>query len=200
MIGSALWLMLLAADCSTTAQACPPGRVCTASGTVDDCPGRGRCEPLPTAAEIELSLPVAKGERVFCASANLYRPKSACAPRERFGLALASTAFEAPHVVVASADGVAYFWGGCFTDNLTPVGPETPICNGGYGNYVRIQHTADLFTEYQHLSAVLVQSGETVKRGQPIWVSKGTRVSPDRSTFTGALTEARPSMAAHRSR
>ena len=99
-----MWLMLLAAVCSTTGQDCPAGRVCTASGTVDDCPGRGRCELLPTAAEIELSLPVAKGERVFCANTDLHRPKSACAPRERFGFALASTAFEAPHVVVASAD------------------------------------------------------------------------------------------------
>ncbi len=179
MLAPGLWLMLLMADCSTAAQDCPGGQVCTALGARDDCPERGHCEPLPAAAEIELSLPVAKGERVFCANDNLRRPgafvHSACAPAERFGFSLASTAFEAPHVVVASADGVAYFWAGCATQSLTHVAdPWTPMCNGGYGNYVRVQHTPDVYTQYQHLSAVLINWGQPVKRGEPIGIEGNT--------------------------
>ncbi len=173
MLGSGLWLMLLLADCSTAAQDCPAGQMCTAAGTAEDCPERGQCEPLPAATEIDLSLPVAKDERVFCVNDDFRHPRlrrnNACAPEERFGFSLASSAFSAPHVVVASADGVAYFWGGCPSWSLTDRAGAS-LCNGGNGNYVRIQHTPDLYTQYLHLSAILVDRGQSVRRGQPIGI------------------------------
>lgn len=90
-------------------------------------------------------------------------------PASAFAFSLASTAFEPPHVVLASADGVAYFWAGCESESLTyGAHPEEPPCNDGHGNYVRVQHTPDLYTQYQHLSAVLINWGQPVKRGQPI--------------------------------
>jgi hypothetical protein len=177
MLLPSVWLMLLMADCSTAAQDCPVGQMCTATVTADGCPDRGQCEPLPAAAEIELSLPVAKGERVFCLKGSVRPsdPQSACAPFDRFRFSLASTAFEAPHVVVASADGEAYFWEGCASESLTYVRfSGTPQCNNGYGNYVRVQHTPDLYTQYLHLSAVLVNQGQRVKRGQPIGIEGNT--------------------------
>jgi hypothetical protein len=177
VIAARLWLMLFAADCSTAAQDCPTGQMCTAIGTPERCAERGQCEPLPAATEIDLSLPVAKGERVFCVNDDFHHPRlhinNACAPEERFGFSLTSSAFEAPHVVVASANGVAYFWGGCPSWSLTaPAGAS--LCNGGNGNYVRIQHTPDLYTQYVHLSAILVDNGQSVTRGQPIGIEGNT--------------------------
>ncbi len=177
MLASALWLSLLVADCSTAAQDCPAGQMCTAPGTPAHCPARGQCEPFPAPAEIELSLPVAKGERVYCVNDDLRHPRlrinNACAPEERFGFSLASPAFEAPHVVVASADGVVYLWGGCASESLTdPAGAGS--CNGGNGNYLRVQHAPDLYTQYLHLSAILVDWGQVVKRGQPIGIEGNT--------------------------
>jgi hypothetical protein len=190
MLVSGAWLMLLLADCSTAAQDCPAGQMCTATSAGDSCPERGQCEPLPAAAEIELSLPVAKGERVFCIDGNLrpgrYRV-GACWPEHRFSFYLASTAFEAPHVVVASADGHAYFWAGCGTKSLTHSrDPGTLQCNLGRGNYVRIQHTPDVYTEYLHLSAVLVDWGQWVKRGQPIGIEGNTGPAPTKEIRWGA--------------
>ncbi len=168
--------MLLAADCSTAAQDCPAGQI-TAVGTPDSCPERGQCEPLPAATEIELSLPVAKNEHVFCVNDDFHHPRlhinNACAPEERFGFSLTSSAFEAPHVVVASADGVAHYWDGCASWSLTALA-GAPLCNSGNGNYVRIQHTPDLYTQYLHLSAILVDNGQSVKRGQPIGIEGNT--------------------------
>ena len=177
MIAAGLWMMLFAADCSTAAQDCPAGQMCSATGTPDSCPEHGQCEPLPAPTEIDLSLPVAKGERVFCLNDDFRHPRlrrsNACNPEERFGFSLTSSAFEAPHVVVASADGVAYFWQGCGSWSLTsPTG--APLCNGGNGNYVRIQHTPDLYTQYLHLAAILVDNGQSVRRGQPIGIEGNT--------------------------
>ena len=177
MLASGLWVMLLVADCSTAAQDCPAGQMCTAAGTPDKCPARGQCEPFPASAEIDLSLPVAKGERLYCVNDDFRHPRlrinNACAPAERFGFSLASPAFEAPHVVVASADGVAYFWGGCGSASLTdPAGAW--FCNAGDGNYVRVQHGPDLYTQYLHLSAILVDAGQVVRRGQPIGIEGNT--------------------------
>jgi hypothetical protein len=39
---------------------------------------------------------------------------------------------------------------------------------------VRIQHTPDLYTEYLHLSAILVDNGQSVRRGQPIGIEGNT--------------------------
>jgi hypothetical protein len=178
MLAAGLLWALMATDCSTAAQDCPAGQMCTAPGSPGDCPARGQCEPFPAPTEIDLSLPVAKGERVYCVNEDFHRPpfrpdNDACAPADRFGVSLTSPAFEAPHVVVASADGVAYYWRGCNTFSLTdPSGG--PLCNGGNGNYVRIQHTPDLYTEYLHLSAILVDWGQSVRRGQPIGIEGNT--------------------------
>jgi hypothetical protein len=123
VVAAGFWMVLFAADCSTAAQDCPAGQMCSAAGTPDSCPEHGQCEPLPAPTEIDLSLPVAKGERVFCVNDDFRHPRlrrsNACNPEERFGFSLASSAFEAPHVVVASADGVAYFWQGCGSWSLT---------------------------------------------------------------------------------
>ncbi len=177
MLASALWLSLFVADCSTAAQDCPAGQLCTAPGTPEHCPARGQCQPFPAPAEIDLSLPVAKGESVYCVNDDLRHPRlrinNACAPGERFGFSLASPAFEAPHVVVASADGVAYFWGGCASASLTD-GAGASFCNAGDGNYVRVQHGPDLYTQYLHLSAILVDWGQVVKRGQPLGIEGNT--------------------------
>jgi len=203
VIAAGLWLALLAADCSTAAQDCPAGQMCAGPGSPAGCPARGQCEPLPAAAEIELSLPVAKGERLFCINNALRDPGgdelAACAPAERFSLAFASPAFEAPHVVVASADGVAYFWAGCASESLTFWTPGTPLCNSGWGNHVRVQHTPDLYTEYRHLSAVLVDWGQSVKRGQPIGIegNTGSGVMPKHihwSAHRGRALEGGPSI------
>jgi len=40
--------------------------------------------------------------------------------------------------------------------------------NGGYGNYVVIQHNNGTQTLYAHATAVLVTPGESVSQGQPI--------------------------------
>ena len=42
-------------------------------------------------------------------------------------------------------------------------------CNGGRGNYIIINHNAgNYYTQYMHLSSVLVKPGQTVERGQKI--------------------------------
>lgn len=39
---------------------------------------------------------------------------------------------------------------------------------------MRIQHTPDLYTQYLHLSAILVDNGQSVRRGQPIGIEGNT--------------------------
>lgn len=49
--------------------------------------------------------------------------------------------------------------------------------SGGYGNYIKIKHSSNLYTCYGHLSKFNVSVGQTVKRGQQIGVSGNTGIS-----------------------
>ncbi len=55
---------------------------------------------------------------------------------------------------------------------VTSAGP-----NGGYGNYVAIQHDGGLLTFYAHLSTIGVRVGQKVERGQQIAKSGNTGTS-----------------------
>ena len=48
---------------------------------------------------------------------------------------------------------------------------------GGYGNFIMIKHTNNLYTCYGHLSKFNVSAGQTVSRGQQIGVSGSTGIS-----------------------
>lgn len=48
---------------------------------------------------------------------------------------------------------------------------------GGYGNFIMIKHSNNLYTCYGHISQFKVSVGQTVKRGQQIAVSGNTGVS-----------------------
>jgi hypothetical protein len=162
--------------CSVAKQDCPEGQFCAAPWDEKEkkCPEEGQCAALPAAPPLELALPVPSGERVYCGKGNLRQGTShnPCSAPTRFAYDLVSPAFEPPHLVVASADGVAYGWGGCATSDLNwQTGPER--CNEGWGNVVRVQH-GGYYTQYGHLSAVLVHWGQTVKRGQPIGIEGNT--------------------------
>ena len=154
--------------------ACPTGAFCAAEFDMRDasCPAAGSCRPLPTGGEADLSLPVPAGTRVFCTQ-GILRPDghthAACSADRRFALDLASSAFEAPNLVLASADGVAYAWGDCRSTDLNHDPPDA-TCNLGLGNVVRLAHAGGLFTQYAHLSAILVTRGQHVRRGEPIGV------------------------------
>lgn len=47
----------------------------------------------------------------------------------------------------------------------------------GYGNFIMIKHTNNLYTCYGHLSSYNVSTGHTVKRGQQIAISGNTGIS-----------------------
>lgn len=168
-------LLPLALTCALAAQNCPSGQYCAADfdPAHPPCPDTGECRPLPTSPEIELSLPIPAGESIYCAKGPLVHPGShdACYDNARFALDLATPASEPPHVVLAAADGVAYVWDGCSTANLNS---QSDGCNGGWGNYVHVDHGTGVFTHYAHLSAILVSWGERVKRGQPIGIEGNT--------------------------
>jgi hypothetical protein len=173
---AALPLAWLAADCAVgQADACGPDRFCEAVFDPDTaaCPAAGTCRPLPPVpADLELPLPVPAGARVFCTQGVLgagAATHSTCSEDRRFALDLASSAFEAPLVVLAAADGVAHGWGGCASTDLNHDPPDAR-CNLGLGNVVRIGHRDGLFTQYAHLSAIFVVPGQIVKRGDPIGV------------------------------
>jgi hypothetical protein len=176
----AMVLLLMAASAATCPvgepSACPVGQYCAAElePRSRTCPERGVCSPLPAAADVVLSLPVPAGARVFCSKGSLTEPgdtHSTCSESRRFALDLASSAFEAPLLVLASADGVAHGWGDCPTTDLNHQAPDS--CNLGLGNVVRIQH-GGLFTQYAHLAAILISPGQAVKRGDPIGVEGNT--------------------------
>ncbi|WP_166430592.1 M23 family metallopeptidase [Polymorphobacter arshaanensis] len=59
--------------------------------------------------------------------------------------------------------------------------------SGGYGNLIELEHGRGMATRYGHLSAILVQPGETVKQGQLI----GRMGSTGRSTGTHLHYEVR---------
>jgi len=174
-------LLVLAAGASCTVgdrSACGARQFCAASldARTRTCPERGSCAPLPPAADLVLSLPVPAGARVFCSKGSLTEPgdtHSTCSETRRFALDLASSAFEPPLLVLASADGVAHGWGGCPTTDLNHQPPDS-TCNLGLGNVVRVQHRPDLFTQYAHLSAILVGEGQLVRRGDPIGIEGNT--------------------------
>jgi hypothetical protein len=154
---------------------CAANQYCGADFNMADatCPVAGRCRPLPTqGADMALALPVPSGARVFCTQGVLQPNGSthaACSDDRRFALDLASSAFEPPLLVLASADGVAYGWGDCRSTDLNHDPPDA-TCNLGLGNVVRVQHAKGLYTQYAHLSAVLIEPGQRVKRGDPIGI------------------------------
>jgi murein DD-endopeptidase MepM/ murein hydrolase activator NlpD len=167
--------LFAALACSLATQNCPSGQFCNAPFHPDRCPDAGTCQALPASPAIELSLPIPAGEAIYCAKGALAHPGThdACYDNARFALDLATPASEPPHLIVAAADGTAYFWNGCSTSDVNhQSGPER--CNDGWGNYVRIEHESGVFTHYAHLSAVLVNWGEPVRRGQPIGVEGNT--------------------------
>lgn len=174
-----MWLAGAAVSCVVGERSgCGAGQYCAADLDVRTriCPERGACAPLPPAAELVLSLPLPAGGRVFCSKGSLTEggdTHSTCSDSRRFSLDLASSAFEAPFLVLASADGVAHGWGDCPTTDLNHQPPDS-TCNLGLGNLVRIQHAGGLFTEYAHLSAILVTDGQAVRRGDPIGVEGNT--------------------------
>ena len=47
----------------------------------------------------------------------------------------------------------------------------------GYGNFIMIKHSNNLYTCYGHLNSYKVSAGQTVKRGQAIALSGSTGVS-----------------------
>ncbi|MCB2067682.1 MAG: M23 family metallopeptidase, partial [Erythrobacter sp.] len=49
--------------------------------------------------------------------------------------------------------------------------------NGGYGNFVRINHAGGLATGYAHMSRIAVRNGESVRRGQVIGYVGSTGLS-----------------------
>ncbi|HJU21889.1 MAG TPA: M23 family metallopeptidase [Casimicrobiaceae bacterium] len=163
--------------CSTVSQDCPKGQMCVAEWNKHKkvCPQRGQCEPRPSAAEIELWLPIPDGDRIVCGKGML-RPDTShnpCVASTRFSFDLISSSFDPPHIVVASADGVAYARGGCPTTDLNYQNAGDD-CNDGWGNYVRVQHDPSLYTQYAHLSAILVHDGQRIVRGQPIGIEGNT--------------------------
>jgi len=171
-----LCLAAVSAPCAVGATGgCGPGQFCRATFDPNDgtCPATGVCAPLPTVpAEITLALPVPAGDRVFCIKGPLQPGRdthSTCSDDRRFALDLASSAFEAPHLVVAAADGVAFGWGDCPSPDLNYAPPDQ-TCNLGLGNVVRVQHAGGVFTEYAHLSAIVIVPGQAVRRGDPLGI------------------------------
>jgi hypothetical protein len=154
---------------------CPTGQYCGADFNMADatCPVAGKCRPLPSeGGDVTLALPVPSGARVFCTQGVLQPDGSthaSCSDDRRFALDLASSAFEPPLLVLASADGVAYGWGDCRSTDLNHDPPDA-TCNLGLGNVVRVQHPKGLYTQYAHLSSILIEPGQPVKRGEPIGV------------------------------
>ena len=179
MVTPLFWLMAAATSCSVGDRSvCKPGHYCAAEldARTRICPERGTCAPIPPVPDLVLSLPVPAGQRIFCSKGSLTEggdTHSTCSETRRFALDLASSAFEAPSLVLASADGVAHGWGDCPTTDLNHQPPDS-TCNVGLGNLVRIQHAGDLFTQYAHLSAILVGDGQAVRRGDPIGVEGNT--------------------------
>lgn len=57
----------------------------------------------------------------------------------------------------------------CFDGNLS--------CGLGFGNHISIDHQNDIYTNYAHLSRVVVNVGDKVKRGQIIGYSGNTGYS-----------------------
>lgn len=170
--------LAVATVCSTVAQDCAKGQMCVADWDAQKrlCPTAGRCEPRPGPVEFELALPIPAGERITCGKGNLVpeTSHSACTATTRFAFDLISSAFEAPHLIVASADGQAVVRGGCSSTDLNDQPQGEDRCNDGWGNYVRVQHDASTYTQYAHLSAILVHAGESVRRGQPIGIEGNT--------------------------
>lgn len=140
------------------------------------CSSRGMCVPLPTPAALEFALPYPANETAYCAKGPLGSPPdthSSCNTAARFALDLASSAFDPPHLVLASAAGTAFVWGGCSTSDLTHQ-DHFDGCNDGWGNYVRVQHDGGLYTQYAHLSGLLVNSGQKVERGAVLGIEGNT--------------------------
>jgi hypothetical protein len=168
-------MIALALACSLLTQNCPSDQYCTHDfdPAHPQCADSGECRPLPASPDLELWLPIPAGEAIYCAKGNLAHPGShdACYDNSRFALDLGTPAAEAPHVILAAADGVAYFWDGCSSANINQ---SNDRCNNGWGNYVHVEHQKGVYTHYAHLSAILVGWGETVKRGQPIGIEGNT--------------------------
>jgi hypothetical protein len=162
----------LVLSCSVAHPDCPQGQFCNAEyreGT-DECPGEGDCEPLPKVPPLELWLPIPSGESIFCAKGDLMASGShaVCSPAGRFAFDFATPAFSPPHLVLASADGVAWPFTGCPSADLDRAREDR--CNFGWGNMVHVEHAPGLYTVYAHLASVLVTPGQKIVRGEPIGV------------------------------
>jgi predicted esterase len=164
----------LALGCSLPAQDCPPDQMCVAEWDAARrlCPSEGRCVPRPAPTRRELWLPFPAGDRVICGKGALAHDTShnACVASTRFAFDLISSAYDPPHLVVAAEDGTARVRGGCPSTDLNDQPAGEDRCNDGWGNFVRVQHDPGLYTQYAHLSAILVRDGDAVRRGQPIGI------------------------------
>lgn len=195
-------MLVLAASCKVGGSDCPKGSFCSAtwSESTQACPSEGSCIELPVAPTTTFSLPVPTGDAVYCGKKGPGKPEDShhgCNLSTRFAVDLVSSAFAAPHLVVASADGIAWPVGGCSTKDLTHQdGPDW--CNQGWGNYIRVQHEGGVYTQYAHLAALLVDAGKAVKKGDPIGIEGNTGFAGAKhihwSVHRGTANEGGPSI------
>ena len=138
--------------------------------------------PLPATLP-ELTLPFEASTEVVCTHGSGIG--SHAWTNSFFALDLANDYALAPATVLAAADGTAYVFGGDFGASCpepagTPAEAGTSACGDGWGNHVRIHHGGGIASSYVHLDHALVQTGDVVRRGQPIGVAGWTGLAGHR--------------------
>src|SRR5438132_10604041 len=157
--------------------ACGAGSYCAGEWDEGRCPSTGVCRALlPVPPELEFSLPIPEGERMYCAKGGLrsgLSTHSACDPSTRFAIDLSGTAADRPQFVLAPADGVVHVRAGCATRDLNHQEAPDP-CNYGFGNLVRIEHGHNVYSQAAHLASILVKDGQHVRRGDVLGIEGNT--------------------------
>jgi hypothetical protein len=152
--------------------ACHDGQACISDAAGKECPALGRCVDLPSVDTWpEIPLPVAAGTSMHCAKGPLKSGADShgfCRQSTRFAVDLATLTSEAPALLLAPHDGIAWGFTGCGSGGINDL--EDRLCNLGWGNFVRIATPDGRYTQLAHLSEVHVGWGQDVVAGQVLGV------------------------------
>jgi murein DD-endopeptidase MepM/ murein hydrolase activator NlpD len=137
----------------------------------------GKCRSVPDKFLQQLTIPFAKTETVVCTHS---AGEGSHSWSNAFYAIDLATPYDSPAATIFAAEnGKAFVFQGkdgspCLEPKGTAKFAELDTCGNSWGNNIKILHSDGFFSFYVHLEKVLVKTGDTVKKGQPIGIEGWT--------------------------
>lgn len=147
------------------------------------------CRTRPaTAPLMNLGFPFEQNHEVYCTHS--FGVGSHSWVNAFYSLDLATAYDKPPATIIASEAGKAFVFLGddgklCPQKLGTPEHTPTDHCGLSWGNRIKILHSNGYYSFYVHLERVLIKSGESVRKGQPIGIEGWTGAAGHRHLHWG---------------